>query len=502
MALEGDFPTEGRSSQSSLRPGGAPSLEPRGVDMGITTPTIEKKNEAGGERRGAGTFLPKVGVVFVGRRRPGFDMEWGRQMDARVRQCLAELGLPVFEAPEKAIDDPSLRCAVAACNDQGVSALVLLQTTMGDGRMAPTLAQLWPDPPVLWATPENPVGEMISSCSLVATHAWASTLQQMGHSFEVVYGDPEATPTHQSLTEALRLVSVVRGLRSVRLGVIGGTAPGYFAMSADPFSLHRGLGVQLQTFSLLEFDEVVHSFPDSTVAEDVAQVKALGLPHKDTSDEDLPMASRLHLAMRAYLENEHLDALAVRCWPEMPNHFGQWPYLGIARLANRGRAVVCEGDADGALCAWIGESLGMGRCYITDWLEHDAQTITIWHIGAAPMSLSPPPGTPGGPCIARHFNIKKPAVVEATIRENMPITLFRIWRTDGRYYMTARQGQTIRPRRHLMGTNGLARLEGEDPRDWFEVVCHQGMPHHVAVFPGHHAALMRRLARTLQFQFI
>lgn len=126
----------------------------------------------------------------------------------------------------------------------------------------------------------------------------------------------------------------------------------------------------------------------------------------------------------------------------------------------------------------------------------------MWHIGAAPMSLSPPPGEPGSPRIARHFNIKKSAVVEATIRENMPVTILRFWRCDGSYYLTAREGQTLRPKRHLMGTNALARLEKQDPREWFEELCHQGMPHHVALFAGHHAAELRRLARTMHIHFV
>ena len=71
----------------------------------------------------------------------------------------------------------------------------------------------------------------------------------------------------------------------------------------------------------------------SSVAADVAKVKALGLPHKDTTDDDLPMASRLYLAMKSFLDNENLDALTIREWPEMPNTFGQWPYLGVARSA-------------------------------------------------------------------------------------------------------------------------------------------------------------------------
>jgi L-fucose isomerase-like protein len=443
-----------------------------------------------------------LGVIFLGRRRPGFDMEWGRQMEDRARRALQQTGFVVFEPPEKVVDDASLRQAMAACEEGRVEVIVLLQTTMGDGRLAPTLAQLWPDPPVLWATPEKPDGDMISSCSLVGAHAWASTLRQLGHSFELVYGDPDVVETQKQLSETVRLAATVRRLRSLRMGLVGSHAPGYFAMGADMFALHRALGVQLQTFSLLEFATVVQELSDEAVADDVAKVQALHLPHKDTTDDDLPMASRLYLAMKHYLDNENLDTLAIRCWPEMPNVFGQWPYLGIARLAEEGRAVTCEGDVEGALCAWIGEKLGMGRCYLTDWLEHDAETITLWHIGAAPMSLSPPPGEPGAPRLARHFNIKKPTTIEATIRGNMPVTLLRFWRCDGNSFLTAREGVTLRPRRHLMGTNGLARLEKQDPREWFEEVCHEGMPHHLAVFEGHHKTILQRLARILHIRFI
>ena len=445
---------------------------------------------------------PKLGVIFLGRRRPGFDMEWGRRMEERVRAWLKQTPFAISEPPEKAIDDPSLRRALAACEAEKVDAIVLLQTTMADGRLAPTLAQLWPDPPVLWATPEKPDGDMISSCSLVGAHCWGSVLRQMGHAFDVVYGDPDDPATRQRFSEAVRMAATLRGLRSTRLGMIGGQAPGFFAMGADAFSIHRGLGTQLQTFSLLEFANTVNGLSDAAVAEDVARFKALGLPHKDTTDEDLPTASRLYLAMRSFLENERLDALTVRCWPEMANTFGQWPYLGIARLVEEDRAVVCEGDADGALSAWIGESLGLGRCYVSDWLEHDRETITLWHGGAAPMSLCAPAGEPGAPRIARHFNIKKPAVLEATLRENMPITVMRFWRCEGRYFLTAREGQTIPPKRHLMGTNALARLDNQDAGEWFDELCHQGMPHHVAVFEGQSAALLKRLARALRIEFV
>ncbi|HEY3914616.1 MAG TPA: sugar isomerase [Verrucomicrobiae bacterium] len=429
-------------------------------------------------------------------------MEWGKRMEERTRGWLRQSGLRLIEATEKAVDDASLRRTVQQCKENGAEALVLLQTTMGDGRLAPTLAQLWPDVPLFWATPENPDGDMISSCSLVGTHLWATTFRQMGHPFELIYGDPEAHETQQRLIEATRLAATVRKLKQVRLGMIGGQAPGFFTMSGDPFAIHQGLGAQVQTFSLLEFADVAKGIDEKAVAEDITKAKALGLPYKDATDAALPMDSRLYLALRHFLDAENLDALTIRCWPEIPNVFGQWPYLALARLIDEGRAVACEGDADGALTNWIGESLGMGRCYLTDWLEHDHKTITVWHGGAAPMGLCPPPGEPGGPRIALHFNSKKPTVVEASLRENMPVTVLRFWRCDGGYHLTAREGKTIKPKRSLMGTNGLVQLTDENPAEWFETLCHRGMPHHLALFEGHHAAVLKRLARVLRMDFI
>lgn len=428
-------------------------------------------------------------------------MEWGKQMETRVRGSLAKSGFEFFEPSEKAVDDPSLRRVMAECEAQKIDALVLLQTTMGDARLSQTLAQLWPDPVILWATPEKPDGDMISSCSLVGAHCWASVLRQMGHAFELVYGDPDAAETQKQFSEAVRLAVTVRRLKKVRLGIVGGQAPGYFAMSPDPFVIHRATGAQVQSFSLIDFSNAVSELSAEAVAADVAKVKSLGLPHKDTTDDDLPMSSRLYLAIKLFFENENLDALTIREWPEMPNVFGQWPYFAVARLADEGRAIGIEGDADGALGAWLVESLGLGRCYLSDWLEHDDKTITLWHGGAAPMSLCEPVGKPGGPQIAKHFNIKKPAVMEATLRAGMPVTVYRFWRCDGKYFLTAREGETLKPKRHLMATNGLAKMNC-DPREWFEELCHAGMPHHIAVIGGHHAALLKRLARALNIQTI
>ena len=54
--------------------------------------------------------------------------------------------------------------------------IVAIQPVISDGRLAPVLAQQWNNPLILWATPEEQTGEMISGNSLVRTSILESTL--------------------------------------------------------------------------------------------------------------------------------------------------------------------------------------------------------------------------------------------------------------------------------------------------------------------------------------
>lgn len=75
------------------------------------------------------------------------------------------------------------------------------------------------------------------------------------------------------------------------------------------------------------------------IEEDVAKVLAMKWPFtSDASPNDLPTSSRHYLAIKALIHEHNLDAIAVRCWPELPNFPGieSWCYLALARLASEG----------------------------------------------------------------------------------------------------------------------------------------------------------------------
>src|SRR5438477_3944753 len=369
-----------------------------------------------------------VGVLIIGRKRPGFDQEWNQTMCSGARASLSALGYECIGADVPVVDDATIGAAIARIRQSNCEALVVLQPSLGNGQLSLAVMQQWGMPVVLWATPERQESEKASSCSLVAQHLWASIFRLSKHPFEIVYGNPSDDQTRSEMARAIVLCQARQRLQQAKLGAIGGNAPGFLAMAPDTFAMKQKLGVQLALLSLTQFITRVHAIDEAAVHSDVERVRAMKLPMRDVTTSDLALQSRYYLALRQLIEEEDLDPLALQDWPELPNDPGQWPYLAMSRLADEGFPIGMEGDADGAILCLIAKHLGMGLGFITDWLEHDDHSITFWHAGTAPASMCEPVGSAGGPTLAKHFNIERPMVVDGRLRSDQSVTVARLWR--------------------------------------------------------------------------
>ncbi len=459
--------------------------------------------------RDAGIIVdPVVALMVMGRKRPGFDPDWGARMRQAIDGAMAALPWSVVTPSENIADEAELRRAVEAARSSRASVLVLVQPTISDGRLAPLLSRMWDRPLVLWATPEKPTGAMISANSLVGTHVMAATLRQLGHPLEVVYGDPGAVETAADLERAIRAAHAAGSLVNAKVGLSGYHAPGFVDFHADPVFLNDRLGAQLFHTGTPELINRVNGYTEKDIAGDLSAFEALDLPGTDrfpTGNDGhaaRAMQARYYRAFRDAFSEERFDAFAFRCWPDLPSETGHWPYLALARLMSEGFPIAMEGDVDGALCSLLAESAGIGPVYLSDWLEHDRETIAIWHTGAAPFQLCEPLGSERGPRLDVQFNSKLPTVVEATIRPGRALTAFRLWRFDDTYHMCAIEGESVEPRRHLMATNGLFRVHNVDVVEWFDEMVQQGMPHHLCIVPGHRVELLRRVARMTGFAWV
>lgn len=443
-----------------------------------------------------------VGVFILGRKRPGFDQEWNQIVSRRSLAAMEEMGVQCIGHDSPVVDDESLRLTLQKIRDSGGDVLVMLQPSMGNGQLSLSLAQQWPGPILLWATPERPGDGKVSSCSLVGQHLWASILRQAGHPFELIYGDPDDDAVRNSLLRGIRLSRTAAKLQNAKLGVVGGHAPGFIDLATDPFLLRRSLGMQLHSLSLPQFIDRVNAIDERRVREDTLNAKNLGLRLLDVEERDLAVNSRCYLAMLDLMKEESLDALSIQCWPELPDVVGQWPYLAVSRLTAEGRAVSIEGDVDGAIAEMLGVSLELGPGFLTDWLEHDDSTIFLWHPGMAPLTMCYPAGDNNSPVLARHFNITKPLVVDGPVQADRPATIMRLWHCDGKYFMTAFEGRAVPPRRSVTGNSVLIEVGDRNVHELFDRLIHAGMPHHVLLHWGHCGEMFRRLARLLRIEWV
>ena len=443
-----------------------------------------------------------IGVVIFGRKRPGFDQAWSKVVRERSLAAIDAIGLTPFGADPLVYDDPTLAAALRAIRTAECDALVILQPSIGDGQFALSVMQQWDGPIVLWATPERPGDGKVSSCSLVGAHLWASILRQAGRDFELVYGDGELASVQSELSRAVLLTASIPRLRRAKVGLIGTHAPGFVDLAADPFLLRTALGLQLHTLSLAQYIDRVKAIPEEEVSRDVAKARALGLPASKgaelaVSDETLAASSRYYLSMLDTMREAGLEALAVQCWPELPSVFCHWPYMAISRLTAESKCVAIEGDVDGAVQSLMSTYLGLGPGFLTDWLEHDASTIFLWHPGMASLEMCNAVGSEDGPTLGTHFNGGQAGVVDGPLRLATEVTITRLWRCDNAYHMTAFEGRAIPSTRKVSGNSLLVEVDGGKVPERFDDLIHAGMPHHVLAVPGKVAESFRRLARLL-----
>jgi L-fucose isomerase-like protein len=458
------------------------------------------------ELRNQGSTTPRqtnrLGVIVIGRKRPGFDQEWSSIVCSQALNRLEELGFECIGHNVRAIDVESISAVIGDIRRHGATTLVVLQPSIGNGQLAVTVAQQWQKPILLWATPERPDVETVSSCSLVGQHLWASILRGLRHPFEIVVGDAADSAVLASVRKAINISRATTSIREAKLGVVGSSAPGFIPLQADYALLSQQLCTQLQMLSLVQFIERVQCIDQRDVAADIEQVRQLRIPMDGVGVGDLAANCRYYLAIRQTMAEERLDALALQCWPELPQYVGHWPYLAVSRLVDDGVAVSMEGDADGALLCLAAKYIDAGAGFIADWLEHDSTTITLWHGGTAPLSMCYPIASERGPWLGTHFNFAKPLVVNGELRTGEPVTIARLWRCDARYHMTAFEGVTVPPWHRLTGNWARIELDGPKVPELFDALCHAGMPHHPIMFYGRHADSFHRLARMMGVHWI
>lgn len=424
-----------------------------------------------------------VGVVCLARQT--FDFNEALVKYRQIQQELQKIsGVNFIFIPDLLFEREEARGAAARLAQQELDGLVCISGTFHLGSLVLEMVGRLQKPVLLWGLNEPPCdGGKIRFNSACGVNLDASNLYKAGvRDYHACFGDA----VDEAWLAALRAGAV---LGRARVGLAGSRAHTFYNMGFDELNSWRSTGALVDYLQLQElFDWPVAAEEEREnyiQLHETFQVAAV-------SEEQLRLTARLAAKLDRFLEDNRLDALALRCWPEFATRYGIAPCAAISLLQARGRIIACEGDVEGALSMLIHRALGVDTPFLADLSQVDftADEALLWHCGAAPCNLwdgcselSLDSYHAGGKGVTADFVLKPGA-----------LSLLRIDSAGREIRLFYQEGEALPMEKKLKGTYARVTFH-EGVAAVLNRVIEHGIAHHVSAAYGAYRRPLEILSR-------
>ncbi len=187
-----------------------------------------------------------------------------------------------------------------------------------------------------------------------------------------------------------RLCRIVKGLSGLRVGALGARTTPFKSVRADELTFQKH-GITVETFDLASIIQQIRelSDEDKEVKKKCTELRNVML-WNNVPDQSVKTLAKLGVVMDRVIEEQDLDALALRCWIEMQEQLGISPCVVNAMMCDRGVPVACEVDiANAVVMAALQYATG-NPATILDWNNNygdDPEKCILFHCGNVPHSM-------------------------------------------------------------------------------------------------------------------
>jgi len=363
----------------------------------------------------------KIGVVCVARKT--FDYIAAEDIFKKIQIELKKIENIDWEiTSELVIEIEDAQGAAQELKSKGIDGLVCISGTFALGHLILELNKVIQKPILLWGLEELPYdGGKIRLNSVCGINLNSSNLYKAG-------------------------VKNIKAFATKHIGIIGYRAKGFFNLDVDELDLYREVGLLIDHFELNEIYKI--EVDTNKVKERIEQIKEI-FDVSSISGEQLNNVAELTSKINIFLDNNQLDALAIRCWPEFATDFGIAPCAAMSVLQAEGKILTCEGDILGSLSMVAHSAIGAKNPYLADFSQVDFKEnfALLWHCGVAPCNLW------DGKC-------------------NRSL--------EGEYRLFLQKGKIIPMEKELKGTYAKAVFE-DHVKDVLKKIIDNGIAHHLSV---------------------
>lgn len=391
------------------------------------------------------------------------------------------------------------RCAeLFQAHREGVAGIIVSLPNFGDERAAadairlaglnvPVLVHAFPDEPgrMTIANRRDSFCGKISLCNNLHQYGIRFTLTQR-HTLP-----PSSQAFRDDLDAFAATCRVVRGLRNLRVGVVGARPAAFNTVRYSEKLLERE-GITVEPLDLSEVLGRIARLKDEdgTVRAKLAAIAAY-LPARGVPDAALVKMAKFGAVLDGWMADNGLAGTSVQCWTALEEFFGIAPCTLMSMMSESLMSSACETDMTGMLAMHALQLASGTPSAIVDWNNNygdDPDAAVLFHCSNLPKSFFAQ--------AEMHFQ----EIIAGTVgKDNTfgtivgplaagPITFCRITTDDagGRLRAYAGEGEITSDRPKSFGGFGVTRI----PRlqKLLQFVCREGFEHHVAINRGRTAA--------------
>ena len=446
---------------------------------------------------------PLLGLVPIGKF--VFSHEDALRYKARIEELLKRMGVRYVGIddviPDGVIRDQShVDPVVDHLKAEGIDAVFMPHVNFGTEGACGMIGKKLGVPVLLWGPRDEaplPDGSRLRD-TLCGLFASSKVLHKLGVPFTYIENcrmeDPEL---ERGIGHFLRAASVVKGMRTLRIGQIGKRIDFFWTCIVNESELLERFGVEIVPIDMIEvIKETKSRAADQkrSYLEEIEQLKASTSFDGFESSDPVVNVLALRDVMLKRADDLGLTAFAVESFMSICEELGAMVEFAMAEVTERGLPAACETDIHGAISSVLLQraSPDSEATFLADLtIRHPERddSVLLWHCGfplglrheAASASVGTHwilPGIPSGSC---HWRMK-----------DGPITVARFDGDRGEYRLAAGEGSTCDGPETQ---NVYCWLAVKDWPRWERTFIEGPYIHHVACAYGHNASVLGEACR-------
>jgi L-fucose isomerase-like protein len=202
--------------------------------------------------------------------------------------------------------------------------------------------------------------------------------------------DPESDAFKNDLQKFVQICRVVRGLKNIRIGMIG-ARPAAFNTVRFSEKIYERHGISIETIDLSEIYGLTGKLKDSD--KDLkAKVQEISdyVPVKGIPKVALEKMARFGVVIERWMADNNLVGSAIQCWTAMEEFYGVVPCTMMSMMSNKLLPSACETDIGGLIGMYSMVQASGKPSAILDWNNNygdDPDKCIMFHCSNLPAGV-------------------------------------------------------------------------------------------------------------------